>query len=104
MDIQLLFLCFLTFVIHLIGTLAYSVRIAGVRTGRIAVSLALFSILALVSRTSTSFLQPLQERRDASLRFRIVPGRAHGHADPTHAFHRLRPLYVADCLANRQIC
>jgi len=63
MDIQLLFLCFLTFVIHLIGTLAYSVRIAGVRTGRIAVSLALFSILALVSRTSTSFLQPLLTKR-----------------------------------------
>ena len=63
MDVQLLFLCFLTFVIHLIGTLAYSVRIAGVRTGRIAVSLALFSILALVSRTSTSFLQPLLTKR-----------------------------------------
>jgi len=45
MDIQLLFICALTFIIHLIGTLAYSVRIAGVRTKRIAVSLALFSIL-----------------------------------------------------------
>ncbi len=63
MDAQLLFLCFLTFVIHLIGTLAYSVRIAGVRTGRIAVSLALFSIVALVSRTSTSFLQPVLTKR-----------------------------------------
>lgn len=63
MDLQLLFLCLLTFIIHLIGTLAYSVRIAGVRTGRIAVSLALFSILALVSRTSTTFLQPLLTKR-----------------------------------------
>ena len=30
MNKQLVFICFLTFVIHLIGTLAYSVRIAGV--------------------------------------------------------------------------
>jgi hypothetical protein len=44
-DTQLFLICFLTFVIHLIGTLAYSVRIAGIRTKRIAVSLALFSIL-----------------------------------------------------------
>lgn len=63
MDQQLLFICFLTFVIHLIGTLAYSVRIAGIRTGRIAVSLALFSILMLVSRTSNSFLGPFLAKR-----------------------------------------
>lgn len=63
MDTQLLLICFLTFVIHLIGTLAYSVRIAGVRTKRIAVSLALFSILMLLSRTSNSFLQPFLAKR-----------------------------------------
>jgi hypothetical protein len=63
MDPQLLFICFLTFVIHLIGTLAYSVRIAGVRTRRIAVSLALFGILMLVSRTSNSFLGPFLAKR-----------------------------------------
>ena len=63
MDRQLLFLCFLTFVIHLIGTLAFSVRIAGVRTKRIAVSFALFSILVLVSRTSNSFLGPFLAKR-----------------------------------------
>jgi hypothetical protein len=40
MDKQLLLICVLTFVIHLIGTLAYSVRLAGIRTRRIAVSLA----------------------------------------------------------------
>jgi hypothetical protein len=62
-DLQLIFLCFLTFVIHLIGTLAYSVRIAGVRTRRIAVSLALFSILVLVSRTSNSLLGPFLAKR-----------------------------------------
>ena len=63
MDKQLLLICFLTFVIHLIGTLAYSVRIAGIRTRRIAVSLALFSILVLVSRTSNSFLGPFLAKR-----------------------------------------
>ena len=63
MDLPLLFICFLTFVIHLIGTLAYSVRIAGIRTRRIAVSLALFSILVLVSRTSNSFLGPFLGKR-----------------------------------------
>jgi Alternate to MurJ len=55
MDTQLAIVCGLTFVVHLIGTLAYSVRIAGVRTRRIAVSFALFNILVLVSRTSNSF-------------------------------------------------
>lgn len=63
MDKQLLLICVLTFVIHLIGTLAYSVRIAGIRARRIAVSLALFSILVLVSRTANSFLGPFLAKR-----------------------------------------
>ncbi len=63
MDKQLLLICALTFIIHIIGTLAYSVRIAGIRTRRIAVSLALFSILVLVSRTSNSFLGPFLAKR-----------------------------------------
>ena len=63
MDKQLIVICCLTFIIHLIGTLAYSVRIAGVRTKRIAVSFALFSILVLVSRTSNSFLGPFLAKR-----------------------------------------
>ena len=63
MDRQLTIICALTFVIHLIGTLAYAVRIAGVRTGRIAVSFALFNILVLVSRTSNSFQGPFLAKR-----------------------------------------
>jgi Alternate to MurJ len=63
MDIQLFILCALTFVIHLIGTLAYAVRIAGVRTRRIAVCFALFNILVLVSRTSNSFQGPFLAKR-----------------------------------------
>ena len=59
MDRQILIVVALTFVINLISTLSYSVRIAGIRTGRIAVSLSLFNILVLVSRTSNSFQAPL---------------------------------------------
>ncbi|MHB8285185.1 MAG: lipid II flippase Amj family protein [Caulobacteraceae bacterium] len=69
MDWQLAGLCVLTFVIHLIGTLAYAVRIAGVRTRRIAVSFALFNVLVLVSRTSNSFQGPfLAKRIEATLK------------------------------------
>lgn len=63
MDTQLFAICALTFVIHLIGALAYAARIAGVRTGRIAVSFALFNILVLVSRLSNSFLGPFLAKR-----------------------------------------
>ena len=63
LNAQLLTICVLTFIVHLIGTLAYAVRISGVRTKRIAVSFALFSILVLVSRTSNSFLGPFLAKR-----------------------------------------
>src|SRR5258707_14650136 len=63
MDANLLFICFLTLVIHIVGTLAYAVRIAGVRTRRIAISFSLFNILVLVSRTSNSFQGPFLAKR-----------------------------------------
>jgi hypothetical protein len=63
MDPGLFVICGLTFVIHLIGTLAYSVRIAGTRTGRVALSLSLFNMLILVSRTSNAFQAPLLAKR-----------------------------------------
>src|SRR3984957_8309840 len=69
MDLQLAALCGLTFVIHFIGTLAYAVRIAGVRTRRIAISFALFNVLVLLSRTSNTFQGPfLAKRIEASLK------------------------------------
>jgi hypothetical protein len=75
MDGQLFLIFALTFLIHLIGTLAYSVRIAGTQTGRIAVSFALFNILMLVSRTSNSFQAPLLAKRiEVSLRRGIAGG------------------------------
>jgi hypothetical protein len=56
---RLVFVFVFTFAIHLIGTLSYSVRLVGIKTGRIAVSFALFNILMLVSRTANSFQAPL---------------------------------------------
>ncbi len=63
MDGQLLVICLLTACINLIGTLAYAARIAGIRTGRIAMSFALFNLLVLVSRMSNSFLGPFLAKR-----------------------------------------
>lgn len=63
MDVQLIVLCGLTFVIYLIGALAYAARIAGVRTRKIAVSFALFNVLVLVSRAANSFQGPFLSKR-----------------------------------------
>ncbi len=59
MTSQIVLVIGLTFLINLITTLSYSVRIVGIRTGRIAVSFALFNILVLVSRTANGFQAPL---------------------------------------------
>lgn len=59
MTIQIIIVLLLTFIIHLISTLSYSVRIVGTRTRKIAVSFALFNIMVLISRTSNSFQAPL---------------------------------------------
>ena len=56
---QIIIVFTLTFVIHLISTLSYSVRIVGIRTRRIAVSFALFNIMVLISRTANGFQAPL---------------------------------------------
>ncbi|MFZ2103126.1 MAG: lipid II flippase Amj family protein [Oricola sp.] len=63
MDIQLVVILALTFVIHLIGTLAYAFRIAGIRTGHIAIAFSLFNVMVLVSRVSNSFQGPFLAKR-----------------------------------------
>ncbi len=74
MDGNLAIICGLTFVIHLIGTLAYAARIAGVRTGHIATALTLFNLLILVSRTSNSFQAPfLAKRIETTLSASVSP-------------------------------
>ena len=59
MTSQVVVVLILTFLINLITTLSFSVRIVGIRTGRIAISFALFNILVLVSRTANGFQAPL---------------------------------------------
>lgn len=63
MNLQLAVIIGLTFVIHLVGTLAYAFRIAGVRSGHIAIAFSLFNVIVLVSRISNSFQGPLLAKR-----------------------------------------
>jgi hypothetical protein len=48
----LILICVLTLIIHAAETLGYAVRLAGVRSGKLAVALSLTGIIVLVSRTS----------------------------------------------------
>lgn len=59
MNITILIVMVLAFIITVISTLAYAVRIVGVSTGKIAVSFALFNVLVLVSRAANSIQSPL---------------------------------------------
>ena len=75
MDRGLLLIFVLTFVIHLIGTLAYSVRIAGTRTRRIAISLSLFNILvACNNEIATDPNSPVHIRVGPLYWFRALVG------------------------------
>jgi hypothetical protein len=49
----------LTLVIHLVDTLAYSVRLNSVKSGQFALSFSLFNLFVLVSRTANTFQAPL---------------------------------------------
>ena len=81
MDRNLFVICLLTFIIHLVGTLAYAVRIAGVRTRRIAISFAMFNILVLVSRTSNAFQGPYLAKR---IEHNLAAGIANGVLNDFH--------------------
>lgn len=59
MTFQICIVFILTFIISLIGTLAYSARIVGVKTGRIAVAAAVFNVFALIQRTANTIQAPL---------------------------------------------
>lgn len=52
-------LIFLTIIIHLVDTMSYSVRLNSVRSGNFALSLSLFNLIVLVSRTANTFQGPL---------------------------------------------
>ena len=55
----ILFICFFTFIIHMTESLAYSMRLAGVRTRQIAIAMAFVTSTLLVSRLSNMFQAPL---------------------------------------------
>ncbi|WP_171054503.1 lipid II flippase family protein [Roseovarius arcticus] len=63
MALQLTLILLLTFVIHLIGTLAYAFRIAGVQTGHVAIAFSPFNSFVLISRLSNAFQGPLLAKR-----------------------------------------
>ncbi|MCH5689091.1 lipid II flippase Amj family protein [Niabella sp. W65] len=77
MSSQIIIVLVLTFLINLITTLSYSVRIVGVRTGRIAISFALFNILVLISRTANGFQAPLLAKTVEN----DIKAGINGHAD-----------------------
>ena len=59
MEKHLFQLMLLTMVIHLIDTLAYSVRLNSVKSGQVALSFSLFNVFVLDSRTANVFQAPL---------------------------------------------
>ncbi len=56
---RLLIVAALTAVIHFINTLAYAVRISGVRTRRLATALSLFNVIFLVASTANTIQAPI---------------------------------------------
>lgn len=59
MDTQLILLMVLTVIIHMIDTMAFSVRLNAVKSGQFALSLSLFNIFVLLSRTANMLQGPL---------------------------------------------
>ncbi len=56
---SILLVCFLTAVIHMVETLSYGARIAGVKTKRLYLAACIFSLVALVARTANLLQAPL---------------------------------------------
>jgi hypothetical protein len=63
MTVQIVLVLVFTFIIYIISTFAYSVRIVGVRTGKIAVAFAVFNVFALVSRMANGLQAPFLSKR-----------------------------------------
>ena len=59
LTVRLIIVCVMTTIIHLINTLNYSVRLAGVRTKRLAIAFSLFNVIFLISSTANTVQAPL---------------------------------------------
>jgi hypothetical protein len=55
----LMFICIFTFLIHLTESLAYSMRLAGIRTKQIAIAMSFVTTTLLISRLSNMFQAPI---------------------------------------------
>jgi len=56
---RLLIVAALTAVIHFTNTLAYAVRVSGVRTRRLATAFSLFNVIFLVASTANTIQAPI---------------------------------------------
>lgn len=56
---RLLMVAIFTATIHMVDTLSYSVRLAGIKTKRLAMAISLFNIIVLISRTANMIQAPL---------------------------------------------
>jgi hypothetical protein len=59
LDAKVIIVLVLTFIIYFVGTLSFSTRTAGIKTGKIAISASIFNIFSLGSRAATSLQVPL---------------------------------------------
>lgn len=59
MSLSVIIVIILTFIMGIIGTLAYAVRVVGVKTGKIAIAFSVFNILVLIARTANVVQEPL---------------------------------------------
>jgi hypothetical protein len=59
MTTSLIIICFFTFLIHIAESLAYCMRLAGVRTRQIAIAMSFVTSTLLISRLSNMFQAPL---------------------------------------------
>jgi hypothetical protein len=74
MNIQLIELTGLTLLIHLVDTLSYSVRLNTIKSGKFALSMSLFNIFVLLSRTANMFQAPkMGELVGQSIKHQIDP-------------------------------
>jgi len=56
---RLIVVAIFTATIHMVDTLSYSVRLAGIKTKRLAMAISLFNIIVLISRTANMIQAPL---------------------------------------------
>lgn len=75
--LRLTIVCTMTLIIHMINTLNYSVRLAGVKTKRLAMAFSLFNVIFLISSTANTVQAPLL----AKISDKLFSGLSRGSAE-----------------------